>query len=131
MKNAHMYHVGIASVSRRCGISPRRLAVLSIALTLVAGCQTDADPTKGPHTGYDAKAEAACIAEGGAYRLAGAFVQYLCIKPTADAGQSCQKESDCNSLCLAETKTCAPVTPMFGCHSILMEDGEEAEICID
>ena len=131
MKNPRLYRVGIASVSRWCGISPRRVAVFSTALTLLAACQTESDPTKGPHTGYDAKEEAACVADCGMYRLAGAFMQYLCIKPTPDAGQSCRKESDCNSFCLAETKTCAPVTPMFGCQLILLEDGTEAEICVD
>ena len=108
----------------------RRAALFALAALVLAACQPgagDAPPEPRP----DPEAKAACEAEGGTYGQYGLFQEYLCRRPTPDAGQPCAKASDCTGLCLAETRSCAPVTPIFGCHAILDEDGEETVICID
>ncbi len=71
-----------------------------------------------------------CVKEGGK-GIIGGFGQPSCEKTTADAGKSCSKESDCEGFCLAETKSCAPQNPLFGCYDVLTEAGTKATICVD
>lgn len=73
----------------------------------------------------------ACEAKGGIWSKTGASPLRTCLQPTRDAGKSCRKESDCDGLCLARSRTCAPVKPLFGCNPILQDDGSEAVLCID
>ena len=78
-----------------------------------------------------AETEATCIAQGGTWGAAGLMPDPICILPTPDAGQACDSGDDCASLCLAETRQCAPTTPFFGCHATLQPDGTEVTLCID
>lgn len=55
----------------------------------------------------------------------------ICIVPTRDSGKHCTRESQCENVCLARSQTCAPVTPLLGCHEILQDDGSRATQCID
>ncbi len=71
----------------------------------------------------------ACLDKGGKPMLGG-FGQPACEVSNEDAGKSCSRDSDCEGFCLAESKTCAPKSPMFGCHKVL-PDGREATICVD
>ncbi|MCC7320169.1 MAG: hypothetical protein IT542_04225 [Rubellimicrobium sp.] len=74
---------------------------------------------------------AACLAAGGRIGTGGLFPGELCFRPMPDAGQSCTRAGDCEGLCLAETRTCAPVSPMFGCIAQLDAEGREVVICMD
>lgn len=69
-----------------------------------------------------------CEAAGGTlvYGLAGP----QCAQKQPDAGKSCSDSDQCAGLCLAETRTCSPVTPFFGCHEIL-QGGQTVGLCID
>lgn len=75
--------------------------------------------------------ELACRAEGGSWSRFGTTAAYICSRPTADAGKSCRRQTDCETQCLARSRTCAPVTPLTGCHPILQADGSEVTLCID
>ncbi len=55
----------------------------------------------------------------------------VCIRPTRDGGKSCTRESQCESLCLARSGTCAPITPVFGCNEIFQNDGLRVTLCLD
>jgi hypothetical protein len=55
----------------------------------------------------------------------------ICQFTTRDGGKSCTRESQCESLCLARSRTCAPVTPLLGCQEILQDDGSRATQCIE
>jgi hypothetical protein len=55
----------------------------------------------------------------------------LCFLPNPDAGKSCARASDCTGTCLAESRTCAPEQPIFGCYSFLDDDGAEVTLCAD
>lgn len=74
---------------------------------------------------------AACIAKGGTWSPTGLAKLHTCLTPTRDAGKSCRRASDCEGLCLARSRSCAPIKPLFGCNPILQEDGSEATLCID
>ncbi len=73
-----------------------------------------------------------CIRKGGRYlTVGGGTVTRSCVKPTRDAGDRCERGSQCDGECLARSGTCAPVTPLFGCNEILQDDGRRVTLCID
>jgi hypothetical protein len=55
----------------------------------------------------------------------------ICQFTTRDGGKSCTRESQCESLCLARSGTCAPVKPLLGCQEILQNDGSRATQCLE
>lgn len=75
--------------------------------------------------------ELACIKKGGTWSGAGFSGAKACVKLTRDGGKSCKREKDCEGYCLAKSKTCAPVTPMFGCNEIVQDNGMVVTLCID
>lgn len=75
--------------------------------------------------------EVACRAKGGQWGKAGKLAAMTCYIPSKDAGKSCTKQSDCSSQCLARSKTCAPIWPIFGCSDVLQNDGALVKLCID
>jgi hypothetical protein len=72
-----------------------------------------------------------CEKRGGNWGNAGRPGIKACIKRTRDAGKACKKQSNCESVCLARSRTCAPVKPLFGCNEILQDDGRRVTLCID
>lgn len=73
----------------------------------------------------------ACERKGGNYARAGAGGAFACVRPTRDGGKQCRRESDCESACLARSRTCSPITPLLGCNDILQNDGRRVTLCID
>jgi hypothetical protein len=55
----------------------------------------------------------------------------VCVRRTRDGGKACSRESQCESLCLARSGTCAPITPVFGCNDIFQDDGRRVTLCLD
>lgn len=92
-----------------------------------APTETAPEPPPAPKSAM----QLACEAKGGKWGKAGATTAMTCFKPTRDAGKSCRRESDCSTLCLARSRSCAPVTPLFGCHPVLQNDGREVTLCTD
>ena len=76
-------------------------------------------------------AHLACEKGGGRWSVAGGGTAAFCQSPTRDAGKSCRKSTDCTGYCLEKSRTCAPVTPMLGCHDILNEAGRMLTQCIN
>lgn len=72
-----------------------------------------------------------CEAGGGLWSDAGKKGVKACVQATRDAGKSCKRESDCDGLCLARSRSCAPIKPLFGCNDILQADGGQVTLCID
>jgi hypothetical protein len=72
-----------------------------------------------------------CAATGGTWGRVGDTIAYSCFRQTRDAGKSCRRETDCETECLARSRTCAPITPMIGCNPVLQADGREVTLCID
>jgi hypothetical protein len=54
-----------------------------------------------------------------------------CIRQTRDGGKQCDSKTDCQGECLARSRTCAPIQPLFGCNAVLMDNGAEVSLCID
>ncbi|MFN4130262.1 MAG: hypothetical protein ACK4GC_10685 [Paracoccaceae bacterium] len=76
-------------------------------------------------------AHLACEKRGGRWSVAGGGTAAFCQTPTKDAGKSCKASTDCTGYCLVKSGTCAPVTPMLGCHDILNEQGRMLTQCIN
>ncbi len=72
-----------------------------------------------------------CVNHGGTWASAGKSGAKACVKRTRDAGKACTKESQCEGYCLARSRSCAPIKPMFGCTDILQADGREVTLCLD
>lgn len=106
-----------------------RIVWLIATLALVACVEK---PPSGPQGKPLTKAERAeCLMQGGRVGRGGLLPDEVCFLPEADAGKACTKKSDCEGMCLADTRTCSPVTPMFGCFEFLDESGQRVGICID
>jgi hypothetical protein len=109
----------------------RRAMIPLLALALLAACLPERERGL-PPVGEDLVAAegARCAKDGGEWGRApsGGFV---CYQRTRDANRGCLRETDCEGLCLARSRSCAPVTPFFGCHEILTALGTRATICTD
>lgn len=73
----------------------------------------------------------ACEKRGGAFVIVGKSGAFGCQTRTRDAGRSCRNSLDCEGSCLARSRSCAPIQPLFGCNDILQDDGRRVSLCID
>ena len=103
-----------------------------IAALVLAACQTERAPDLEPVGEAKVAAErAACEEQGGTFAPAGKAQALTCFTTPRDAGQQCSKATDCDSACLARSRTCAPIRPLFGCQDILNSAGVRLTQCID
>ena len=72
-----------------------------------------------------------CEARGGRFGGAPGNATKVCYIEPKDANQACSRASDCEGHCLARSRTCAPIIPLFGCNEVLMEGGRPATVCLD
>lgn len=77
------------------------------------------------------ESQIACERRKGVYQEIGDSGAFACVRVTRDAGKQCRRESDCESACLARSRTCAPFTPLFGCHEVLMQSGARVTQCVN
>ena len=88
-------------------------------------------PETAPEPPPKPAAQLVCEGDGGVWvNISGKGVQ-TCAQRTRDGGKSCKRERDCEGLCLARSRTCAPIQPLFGCNEILQADGRQVTLCID
>ncbi len=109
------------------------LGLALFGLSLLGACQIvgGGNVTSAPvGQSFMDQAHAECIRKGGDYisTKGGSFV---CLLVPKDAGKSCQRADDCQSACLARSRTCAPVAPLLGCNEILTGSGIAVTQCID
>ncbi len=69
-----------------------------------------------------------CEEKGGMWSRAGGG--YSCVFATRDANRYCTAASQCEGYCLARSSTCAPVTPLYGCHDIVSGSGGMQRVCL-
>ncbi len=110
----------------------RTLPRLACALAVLALAACVEKPPAGPEGQPLGDAERAeCLMKGGKVGRGGLLPDEVCFLPEPDAGKACTNKTDCQGMCLADTRTCSPVTPMFGCFEFLDETGQKVGICID
>lgn len=101
---------------------------IGIAMTflflLSAGSCLDETDTLTPTTNN-------CEENGGTLEFGPLSGSEICVAPTPDAGNACSSSADCSGHCLAETSSCTPVAPYFGCYDVLLENGDVATLCME
>ncbi len=111
----------------------RRLLLIVLLLPLVA-CEEDdgsVPMTEDGRVDLLVEQREACERRGGRWGTRSDGSVFACFEPTRDANQPCAKESDCDGLCLARSRTCAPIKPFLGCHEVLTTAGLPATVCRD
>ncbi|MCU0903191.1 MAG: hypothetical protein MUE83_04880 [Tabrizicola sp.] len=73
----------------------------------------------------------ACEKRGGSWFQIGEGEKRACVRMTRDQGKRCERESQCESVCLARSGTCAPFKPMYGCNEILQDNGARVTLCLE
>ncbi len=73
----------------------------------------------------------ACEKKKGRWARVGKGEGRACVYQTKDSGKRCERESQCDSVCLARSGTCAPFKPMYGCNEILQDNGARVTLCLD
>lgn len=108
-----------------------RLARAAALVLALAACQQGAGDL--PPVGAAAvdAARAACERRGGTFAPGGASGALACFTTPRDAGKQCRTADDCSTACLARSRSCAPVSPLFGCNEILTATGARVMQCID
>lgn len=108
----------------------RLVAALVLGLAL-AGCREQAPKAEPLLPDLLQEATRDCTRTGGRMVKAGITGAMTCLRDTRDSGKQCRKAGDCEGDCLARSGTCSPVIPLFGCHEILLNEGQKARLCRD
>lgn len=78
-----------------------------------------------------AERRADCEASGGRWGPIANKTIFICFRNLPDANQPCRTETDCQGYCLARSRTCAPIEPLFGCHEVLSPSGLPQTVCVE
>ena len=114
----------------------RHVVTVLILGMVLAGCEEDATAAS------DADAEAtipdilapqraACEKDGGRWGRVPGRDTFVCYRQTRDANRPCETKRDCEGLCLARSRTCAPQVPFYGCHEVIAANGVRQTLCIE
>ena len=116
-------------------MSAIRLAMtVLVSSVLLAGCQegdTDTVAADPSIPAALAPQRAACEKDGGRWGKVPNRDTFTCFRITEDANKPCKNANDCEGLCLARSRTCAPQVPLFGCHEVLSASGVRQTLCIE
>ena len=105
------------------------LTTLGSAAAPAEPAQSNA-PVRPPETAMMALQRTTCERGGGRFLPRGTGV-YACIFPTSDAGQRCDAAADCEGACLARSRSCAPIQPLFGCQEVFTLPGRREILCTE
>lgn len=84
-----------------------------------------------PVDDFSARQEA-CERSGGSFgRVTPRSELRVCFRTPRDANTRCDTNADCEGVCLARSRTCAPVVPLLGCNEVILVAGVVAVDCLD
>lgn len=109
-------------------------AVILMLVLVLAACQPQPSaPIAAGTFGPDLveRQKALCESRGGRWGRGGGLGTSVCYETPRTANQPCATAQDCDGLCLARSRTCAPVRPFFGCHEVFTASGTRATQCIE
>ncbi|MCG6884665.1 MAG: hypothetical protein LJE62_13010 [Silicimonas sp.] len=110
----------------------RHVVTVLLLSFLLAGCQEDTADASAATADIPeilTPFRTACEKDGGRWGKVRGSDRFTCYKTTRDANKPCDSGLDCDGLCLARSRTCAPVTPFFGCHEVLSKSGLRQTLC--
>lgn len=103
---------------------------LPFVFVVLAAClPREEAPEIGPEVAD--RAEAACARDEGRWVPLGNSGTMICLRTPPDANKACTTQNDCSTQCLARSKTCAPVDPLFGCNDVIGRNGAVATLCVE
>lgn len=76
-------------------------------------------------------AQVACEVDRGLWSRTGSGEIFACVQRTRDGGKRCDSKSDCDGECLARSRSCSPLKPLFGCNEVLMDNGAAVTLCLE
>ena len=91
--------------------------------------ETPATPP--PPEAVKSPSQIACEKTGGRFAKAGNSTPFVCARETRVGGKSRRRETDCQGLCLARSRSCSPITPVLGCQESLTQDGLRVTECVE
>jgi hypothetical protein len=83
-----------------------------------------------PPEAVKSPSQIACEKTGGRFAKAGNSTTFVCARETRVGGKSCRRETDCEGLCLARSRSCSPITRVLGCQESLTRDGLRMTKCV-
>jgi len=83
-----------------------------------------------PPEAVKSPSQIACEKTGGRFAKAGNSTTFVCARETRVGGKSCRRETDCEGLCLARSRSCSPITPVLGCQESPTQDGLRVTECV-
>lgn len=110
-----------------------RSILLVLCLFTLVACQEDGpsnDESASIFPDLIGEQRAQCDKDGGNWGKAPGNGTFTCFRTLSDANKTCSRESDCQGLCLARSRTCTPVTPLFGCNEVLGSNGLRQTRCV-
>ena len=122
---------GLAQATPADAPAPDAAAPDALASDSAAGSPAPTDAAPALDTPSKSPSQIACEEDGGTWARAGAGGGMSCVRRTRDGGKQCDSKTDCQGECLARSRTCAPIQPLFGCNAVLMDNGAEVSLCID
>lgn len=127
---------GAAATAEGAGTETAAPQAAPTAAAEPAPAEAAADPAPQPdlaQTPVTPKSEQqlACEKKKGRWARVGRGEGRACVFQTRDSGKRCERESQCDSVCLARSGTCAPFKPMYGCNEILQDNGMRVTLCIE
>ena len=106
-------------------------AATAKAPKMSAGARVAETPaTPPPPEAVKSPSQIACEKTVGRFAKAGNSTPVVCVRETRDGGKSCRRETDCEGLCLARSRSCSPITPVLGCQESLTRDGLRVTECV-
>lgn len=73
----------------------------------------------------------ACEKNGGTWATTGTSGAQACVRRTRDGGKQCSNGRQCEGDCLARSRSCSPIAPLFGCNEILQDNGARVNQCLE
>jgi hypothetical protein len=122
---------GAAAPARAPKMSAEALAAETPAPPPETGALLEEMAAPPPPPLLKSPSQIACEKKGGRFARAGNSTTFVCVRKTRDGGKACRRETDCEGLCLARSRSCAPITPVLGCQDILTRDGLRVTQCVE
>lgn len=73
----------------------------------------------------------ACERKGGRWGPAKVDGFFVCYRDFSDANEPCQTSDQCQGQCLARSRTCTPVSPLYGCYEVISSGGFRQTVCVE
>lgn len=118
------------------GYSPDFDATSTMPAEDAADLGQPADPAPAPSTlpppeaPMLAQQRAACARDGGRLTARGGEL-FVCVHQTRDGGRQCIAAAECEGVCLARSRSCAPLRPLLGCQQVFTLPGRRETLCTD